>query len=91
MERPNLQKAGLQCDPDEWKTADEPATREQLSYLETLVLAAGEERPAGELTKAEASKLIDWLQNRSPRLAGDDREVTRQGNSAIQTRTHQRS
>lgn len=47
-------------DPDDWKTADEPATGAQMSYLHTLAEAEGEEIPE-DLTKAEASKQIDRL------------------------------
>ena len=48
-------------DPADWATGDEPPTGPQLSYLQTLAREAGEEVPDG-LTKAEASKLIDRLQ-----------------------------
>ena len=61
-------EAGLQRDPDEWKTGDEPMTAAQRSYLETLAHESGEEIDY-ELTKAEASKRIDELRERSPRLA----------------------
>jgi hypothetical protein len=63
--------AGLQRDPDEWKTGDEPMTAAQRSYLETLAREAGEEFDAS-LSKAEASKRIDELRQRSPRIAGAD-------------------
>ena len=59
---------GLQRDPDEWKTGDEPMTAAQRSYLETLCRETGEEFDES-LSKAEASKLIDDLRGRSPRLA----------------------
>jgi len=58
----------LQRDPDEWKTGDEPMTDAQRSYLETLCLETGEEFDDA-LTKAEASKRIDALRERSPRLS----------------------
>lgn len=61
---------GLQRDPAEWKTGDEPMTAAQRSYLETLSRDAGEEFE-GELSKAEASKRIDELRKRSPRLADE--------------------
>ena len=64
--------AGLQRDPDEWKTGDEPATAAQRSYLETLAHDAGEEVDDEELTKAEASKRIDELRSRSPRVNSDE-------------------
>ena len=62
---------GLQRDPDEWKTGDEPMTAAQRSYLETLATEAGEEVD-DTLTKAEASKRIDELRDRSPRLNNDE-------------------
>jgi Protein of unknown function (DUF3072) len=58
----------LQRDPDEWKTGDEPMTSAQRSYLETLCRETGEEFD-GALSKAEASKRIDELRRRSPRLS----------------------
>ena len=59
---------GLQRDPDEWKTGDEPMTAAQRSYLETLCNDTGETFD-GNLSKADASKMIDELRQRSPRLA----------------------
>ena len=61
----------LQRDPDEWKTGDEPMTDAQRSYLETLCRETGEEFD-DSLSKAEASKRIDELRQRSPRLSGDE-------------------
>ena len=55
--------------PEQWVTGDEPATGPQRSYLETLAHDSGEDVP-GELTKAEASQLIDELRNKSPRVDG---------------------
>jgi hypothetical protein len=63
--------AGLQRDPDEWKTGDEAMTAAQRSYLETLSREAGETFD-DSLSKAEASKRIDELRQRSPRIAGTD-------------------
>jgi hypothetical protein len=60
----------LQRDPDEWKTGDEPMTDAQHSYLETLCRDTGEEFDEA-LTKAEASKRIDELRERSPRLSDE--------------------
>jgi DUF3072 family protein len=58
--------------PDEWKTGDEPMTGAQRSYLKTLSDEA--HVPFEEnLTKAEASKRIDELKQRSDRLASDNR------------------
>ena len=61
----------LQRDPDEWKTGDEPMTDAQRSYLETLCRETGEEFDE-TLSKADASKRIDELRERSPRLAQDE-------------------
>jgi DUF3072 family protein len=58
----------LQRQPDEWKTGDEPMTDAQRSYLETLCRETGEEFDE-TLSKADASKRIDELRERSPRLA----------------------
>jgi hypothetical protein len=60
----------LQRDPDEWKTGDEPMTDAQRSYLETLCRETGEQFDE-TLSKADASKRIDELRDRSPRLAQD--------------------
>ena len=59
---------GLPRDPDEWKTGDEPMTAAQRSYLETLCRDTGEQFEE-TMTKAEASKRIDELRARSPRLS----------------------
>jgi hypothetical protein len=53
-------------DPEDWTTGDEPATGAQESYLRTLAGEAHEEPPEG-LTKAEASRKIDELQDRTGR------------------------
>lgn len=52
---------------DQWATGDEPMTGPQRSYLETLSQDTGESIPA-DLTKAQASELIDRLQAKSPRV-----------------------
>jgi hypothetical protein len=72
-EAPDTDQAGLQRDPDEWKTGGEPMTAAQRSYLETLCRETGEEFDE-TLSKADASKRIDELRERSPRLAGEWRE-----------------
>jgi hypothetical protein len=58
----------LQKDPDDWKTGDEPMTPAQRSYLDTLAQDTGE-TVEDTLTKAEASKRIDELRERSPRVS----------------------
>ncbi len=60
----------MEKDPDDWTTGDEPMTGAQRSYLHTLAEEAREEVP-DELTKAEASKLIDRLRERTGRGEGD--------------------
>jgi hypothetical protein len=51
-------------DPDDWTTGEEPMTAAQESYLRTLAAEAGEEVEGG-LTKAEASKRIDELRQKT--------------------------
>ncbi len=53
-------------DPDDWTTGDEPMTGAQASYLKTLSEEAGAEFDDG-LTKADASKRIDALQEETGR------------------------
>jgi hypothetical protein len=67
------QESLLQKDPDDWKTGDEPMTPAQRSYLETLSSDLGQTFN-DELTKAEASKLIEELRQRSPRVASDQKK-----------------
>jgi len=55
-----------QKDPEDWVTGDEPMTGPQRSYLETLAREAGED-PPDDLTKADASKKIDELQQETGR------------------------
>jgi hypothetical protein len=53
-------------DPEDWSTGEEPMTGAQESYLNTLASEAGEELEP-DLTKAEASKRIDELQEKTGR------------------------
>ena len=53
-------------DPDQWTTGDEPMTGAQRSYLHTLAEEAKVE-VHDDLTKAEASKTIDDLQEKTGR------------------------
>jgi hypothetical protein len=55
-----VEPPGLQKDPSEWVSGDDPMTDAQRSYLDTLARQASEELPA-DLTKAEASEHIDRL------------------------------
>ncbi|HEX9107390.1 MAG TPA: DUF3072 domain-containing protein [Longimicrobiales bacterium] len=63
----------MRKDPDNWVTGDEPMTGAQRSYLHTLAEQAGQadEDVPDELTKAEASKLIDELKEQTGRGAAD--------------------
>lgn len=58
--------SNAQKDPDHWVTGDEPATGAQRSYLQTLAEEASEPVP-DDLNKAEASKKIDELQDKTGR------------------------
>ena len=53
-------------DPDNWTTGEEPMTGAQRSYLHTLAGEAGEDVD-DNLTKAEASKKIEELQEKTGR------------------------
>ncbi|PXY27181.1 DUF3072 domain-containing protein [Prauserella muralis] len=53
-------------DRGDWVTGDEAMTGPQRSYLQTLAQEAGEDVP-DDLTKAQASELIDRLKNRTGR------------------------
>jgi hypothetical protein len=55
-------------DPDNWVTGDEEMTGAQASYLKTLCEEAGEEFDP-ELSKADASKQIERLQEKTGRGA----------------------
>jgi hypothetical protein len=58
--------SNLEKDPDEWITGDEPMTGAQASYLKTLSEEAKEPFDP-TLTKAQASKRIEELQERTGR------------------------
>ena len=70
MRPPDTDDQQAQKSTEQWKTGDEPMTASQRSYLETLARDTGEAFD-GDLTKAEASKLIDELRARSPRVNGE--------------------
>jgi hypothetical protein len=55
--------------PEDWTTGDEPMTGAQRSYLKTLTEEAKEEFDEN-LTKAEASRRIDELQQKTGRGQG---------------------
>jgi DUF3072 family protein len=62
-----MSQGPVEKDPEDWATGDEPMTGPQASYLQTLAREANEDVPEG-LSKAEASELIDKLQDLSQRL-----------------------
>lgn len=57
-------EAGLEKDPDEWVSGGEPMTPAQSSYLQNLCRQANQEFDES-LTKAEASKRIDELRQKT--------------------------
>lgn len=59
-------QGNMEKDPEDWVTGDEPMTGAQRSYLKTLSEEAKEDFD-GELTKAEASRRIDELQEKTGR------------------------
>ena len=66
MEDQQQQPSNTEKNPDDWVTGDEPMTGAQQSYLQTLCQEAGQEMPQN-LSKADASKLIDELQQKTGR------------------------
>ena len=46
-------------DPGDWVTGDEPMTGPQKSYLQTLAREAGREVDLDDMSKADASRLIE--------------------------------
>jgi hypothetical protein len=60
-----VDRPGLEKDPADWVTGDEPMTGAQASYLETLARQAGEDAEQTDLTKAEASERIDELRRKA--------------------------
>ena len=63
------QESNMEKPVENWVTGDEPMTGAQHSYLQTLCEETGEAFDPS-LTKADASKRIDELKSRSPRLKG---------------------
>ncbi|WP_370326112.1 DUF3072 domain-containing protein [Euzebya sp.] len=66
---PDPARSNTEKDPAQWVSGDEPMTGAQQSYLTTLAEETGREIPA-DLTKAQASELIDELQAQSDRVEG---------------------
>ena len=57
----------VEKEPQDWATGEEPMTAPLESYLRTLARETGGQVPEN-LSKADASALIDRLQTRSKRL-----------------------
>lgn len=51
-------------DPDNWVSGGDPMTGAQASYLTTLCEEAKVEAPSADLSKADASKMIDELKQK---------------------------
>jgi hypothetical protein len=60
------EQGNMEKDPEDWVTGDEPMTGAQRSYLKTLSEEAREDFDE-KLTKAQASKRIDELQEKTGR------------------------
>jgi hypothetical protein len=75
--------------PEDWTTGDEPMTGAQRSYLKTLSEEAKVDMPE-DLTKAEASRRIDELQEitgRGAHAAAYEREPRAHARSGTDART----
>jgi hypothetical protein len=69
------ENSNMQKNPDDWTTGDEPMTGAQRSYLKTLSEEANQ--PFDEdLTKAQASKRIEELQQKTGRGAGASKQTS---------------
>jgi len=69
-------QGNMEKDPKDWVTGDEPMTGAQRSYLKTLSEEA--KVPFDDtLSKADASRRIDELQQITGRGATDDRQPSR--------------
>jgi hypothetical protein len=66
-------QSNMEKDPQDWVTGDEPMTGAQRSYLKTLSEEAKEEFDES-LTKAQASRRIDELQEKTGRGAHGRRD-----------------
>lgn len=73
-QQPDNNSGNTVKDPDEWTTGKEPMTGAQHSYLKTLSDEAHEEFEEN-LTKADASKRIEELQQKTGRGLEDNDET----------------
>jgi len=67
----NANESNTLKEPENWVTGDEPMTGAQRSYLSTLSEEAKEEMDEN-LTKAEASIMIEELQEKTGRGQGNN-------------------
>jgi hypothetical protein len=74
MSDPNTTEKGRIKDPAEWTTGEEPMTGAQDSYVHTLARQAGE-KVEDDMTKAEASKKIDELREKTGVAAPKNRRA----------------
>jgi hypothetical protein len=67
MSNPNIEPTdNTKKNPDEWVSGDDPMTGAQASYLKTLCEQAGTPDAFNDnLTKAEASKMIDDMREKA--------------------------
>jgi len=67
MSNPKTQPTdNAQKDPDQWVSGDDPMTGAQASYFKTLCEQAGTpDAFDDDLSKAEASKMIDEMRERA--------------------------
>jgi hypothetical protein len=75
------EKSNLQKSPDQWVTGDQPMTDAQASYLQTLCEEA-KEKFNPKLSKAQASKEIDRLQEKTGRAPSGGQRQTAQRQQA---------
>ena len=62
----SLERCATETDPDEWLSGDDPMTGAQASYLKTLCEQAGMPDAFNDnLTKAQASKMIDEMREKA--------------------------
>jgi hypothetical protein len=64
LQNPKLEEhpaSNTEKDPADWVSGDDPMTGAQASYLTTLCEEAKIDPPASDLSKAQASVLIDEL------------------------------
>ena len=67
LQNPKLEEhpdSNTEKDPDNWVSGGDPMTGAQASYLTTLCEEAKIDPPSADLSKADASKMIDELKQK---------------------------